>query len=35
MDGSFCVFLDASVLYPVTLRNLLMRLTLNALFQAR
>jgi predicted nucleic acid-binding protein len=35
MDGSFCAFLDASVLYPVTLRNLLMRLTLNGLFQAR
>jgi predicted nucleic acid-binding protein len=35
MEGSFCAFLDASVLYPVTLRNLLMRLTLNGLFQAR
>jgi predicted nucleic acid-binding protein len=35
MDGMFCAFLDASVLYPVTLRNLLMRLTLNGLFQAR
>jgi predicted nucleic acid-binding protein len=35
MDGSFCALLDASVLYPVTLRNLLMRLTLNGLFQAR
>ncbi len=29
MNGSLCAFLDASVLYPVTLRNLLMRLTLN------
>jgi hypothetical protein len=28
-------FLDASVLYPASLRNLLMRLTLNGLFQAR
>jgi len=28
-------FLDASVLYPVSLRNLLMRLTLAGLFQAR
>jgi predicted nucleic acid-binding protein len=35
VDGSICAFLDASVLYPVTLRNLLMRLTLNGLFQAR
>jgi hypothetical protein len=35
MRGSFCAFLDASVLYPVSLRNLLMRLTLNGLFQAR
>jgi predicted nucleic acid-binding protein len=30
-----CAFLDASVLYPASLRNLLMRLTLNGLFQAR
>jgi hypothetical protein len=35
MKGTFCAFLDASVLYPVSLRNLLMRLTLNGLFQAR
>ena len=35
MQGSFCAFLDASVLYPVSLRNLLMRLTLRGLFQAR
>ena len=28
-------FLDASVLYPVSLRNLLMRLTLDGLYQAR
>lgn len=35
MDGTFCAFLDASVLYPASLRNLLMRLTLNGLFQAR
>jgi predicted nucleic acid-binding protein len=35
MGGSFCAFLDASVLYPVSLRNLLMRLTLAGLFQAR
>lgn len=35
MRGSFCAFLDANVLYPVSLRNLLMRLTLNGLFQAR
>lgn len=28
-------FLDASVLYPVSLRNLLMRLTLAGLYQAR
>jgi len=32
---SFRAFLDASVLYSVTLRNLLMRLTLTDLFQAR
>lgn len=35
MRGSFCAFLDASVLYPVSLRNLLMRLTLAGLYQAR
>jgi predicted nucleic acid-binding protein len=35
MKGTFCAFLDASVLYPASLRNLLMRLTLNGLFQAR
>jgi hypothetical protein len=35
MTGTFCAFLDASVLYPASLRNLLMRLTLNGLFQAR
>ena len=35
MPGSFCAFLGASVLYPVSLRNLLMRLTLGGLFQAR
>src|ERR1019366_10340425 len=35
MLGSFRAFLDASVLYPVSLRNLLMRLTLGGLFQAR
>lgn len=34
MDGSYCAFLDASVLDPVTLRNFLMRLTLNGFFQA-
>jgi hypothetical protein len=35
MRGSLRAFLDASVLYPVSLRNLLMRLTLVGLFQAR
>jgi predicted nucleic acid-binding protein len=35
MTGSLCAFLDASVLYPVSLRNLLMTLTFNGLFQAR
>jgi hypothetical protein len=35
MEGSFRAFLDASVLYPVSLRNLLMRLTLERLYQAR
>src|ERR1700693_4481069 len=34
MKGSFRAFLDANVLYPVSLRNLLMRLTLAKLFQA-
>jgi predicted nucleic acid-binding protein len=35
MGGSLRAFLDASVLYPVSLRNLLMRLTLERLYQAR
>ena len=35
MLGSYRAFLDASVLYPVSLRNLLMRLTLGGLYQAR
>ena len=35
MRGSFRAFLDANVFYPVSLRNLLMRLALNGLFQAR
>jgi hypothetical protein len=35
MPGSFRAFLDASVLYPVSLRHLLMRLTLARLYQAR
>jgi len=35
MRGSLCAFLDASVLYPVSLRNLLMRLALSGLCQAR
>jgi hypothetical protein len=35
MRESFCAFLDADVLYPASLRNLLMRLALNGLFQAR
>lgn len=35
MPGSLRAFLDASVLYPVSLRHLLMRLTLAQLFQAR
>lgn len=34
-SSGFRAFLDASVLYPVTLRNLFMRLTLEGLFQAR
>jgi predicted nucleic acid-binding protein len=32
---ALCAFLDASVLYPASLRNLFMRLTLAGLFQAR
>ena len=35
MPGSLRAFLDASVLYPVSLRHLLMRLILARLFQAR
>jgi predicted nucleic acid-binding protein len=35
MKGSFCAFLDASVIYPASLRDLLMRLTLSGLYQAR
>lgn len=35
MPASFSAFLDASVLYPVSLRNLLMRLALADLFQGR
>jgi predicted nucleic acid-binding protein len=35
MKGSFCAFLDASVIYPASLRDLLMRLTLAGLYQAR
>jgi hypothetical protein len=35
MNGSFCAFLDASVIYPASLRDLLMRLTLAGLYQAR
>jgi len=35
MGVTFRAFLDASVLYPVSLRNLLMRLTLAGLYQAR
>ena len=35
MPGPLRAFLDASVLYPVSLRHLLMRLTLTRLFQAR
>lgn len=34
MTGSFRAFLDASVLYPASLRDLLMRLTLADLYQA-
>jgi len=35
MRGTLRAFLDASVLYPVSLRHLLMRLTLARLYQAR
>ena len=35
MSEPLCAFLDASVLYPVSLRNLLMRLTIDDLYQAR
>jgi predicted nucleic acid-binding protein len=35
MAGSSIAFLDASVLYPVSLRHLLMRLTIARLYQAR
>ena len=35
MAEALCAFLDASVLYPVSLRNLLMRLSLESLFQAK
>jgi hypothetical protein len=35
MKGSFCAFLDASVIYPASLRDLLMRLTMAGLYQAR
>jgi predicted nucleic acid-binding protein len=35
MLETFRAFLDASVLYPASLRNLLMRLTLGGLYQAR
>ena len=35
MQETLCAFLDASVLYPVSLRHLLMRLTLERLYQAR
>jgi len=35
MEGSLCAFLDASVLYPASLRTLLMGLTVNGVFQAR
>jgi hypothetical protein len=34
MSGSIRAFLDASVLYPASLRDLLMRLTLAESFQA-
>jgi hypothetical protein len=35
MTGTFRAFLDASVIYPASLRDLLMRLTMARLFQAR
>jgi hypothetical protein len=35
VEGTLRAFLDASVLYPASLRNLFMRLTLRDLFQAR
>jgi predicted nucleic acid-binding protein len=35
MQGSFCAFLDSNVLYPVSLRNLLMRLALADLYRPR
>ena len=35
MPDPVCAFLDASVLYPVSLRNLLMRLTIDDLYRAR
>lgn len=35
MAGTLRAFLDASVLYPVSLRNLLMRLTIDDLYQAQ
>jgi hypothetical protein len=35
MTGTLRAFLDASVLYPVSLRSLLMRLTLARVYQAR
>lgn len=35
MTGTLRALLDASVLYPVSLRGLLMRLTLARLYQAR
>jgi hypothetical protein len=35
MRGSFRAFLDASVLYPVSLRHLLMRLAIARLYQPR
>src|SRR6266404_5309462 len=35
MAGTICALLDATVLYPASLRDLLMRLTTSNLFQAR
>lgn len=35
MQGAFCAFLDSNVLYPVSLRNLLMRLALAELYLPR